>query len=85
MCTKRVTVTDLNVLDLVAQVCLRRQSEEATAEDGSGPARYADHEAAGLGADAGSLSMVVLADAWSSKRYVNKSFIFTASMLKADP
>ena len=39
----------------------------------------------GLGADAGSLSMVVLADAWSSKRYVNKSFIFTASMLKADP
>ena len=28
---KRVTVTDVDVLYLVAQVCLRRHSEEATA------------------------------------------------------
>ena len=44
---KRVTVTDVDVLYLVAQVCLRRRSEEATAEDGSRPARHSDGEAAG--------------------------------------
>ena len=44
---KRVTVTDVDVLYLVAQVCLRRHSEEATAENGSRPARHADGEAAG--------------------------------------
>ena len=44
---QRITVTDVNVLDLVAQVCLRCRSEEAAAEDGGGPARYADSEAEG--------------------------------------
>ena len=44
---KRVTVTDVDVLYLVAQVCLRRHSEEATTENGSQPARHADGEAAG--------------------------------------
>ena len=44
---QRITITDLNVLDLVAQVCLRCRSEEAAAEDGGGPARNADGEAAG--------------------------------------
>ena len=44
---QRITMTDLNVLDLVAQVCLRCRSEEAAAEDGGGPARNADGEAAG--------------------------------------
>ena len=56
---QRITVTDVNVLDLVAQVCLRCHSEEATAEDGGEPARHADGEAAGLV----NLSIVVLADA----------------------
>ena len=44
---KGVTVTDLNVLHLVAQVCLRRRSEEAAAEDAGGPAHDADRGAAG--------------------------------------
>ena len=44
---KRVTVTDVDVLYLVAQVCLRRRSEEATAEDGARPSRHVDDEAAG--------------------------------------
>ena len=44
---KLVTVTDDDVLYLVAQVCLRRRSEEATAEDGARPSRHVDDEAAG--------------------------------------
>ena len=43
----RITVTDVNVLYLVAQVCLRCRSEKAAAEDGGGSARHADGEAAG--------------------------------------
>ena len=40
-------VTDVDILDLIAQVCLRCRSEEAATEDGGGSARHADSEAAG--------------------------------------
>ena len=40
-------VADVDILDLIAQVCLQCQSEEAAAEDGGGSARHADGEAAG--------------------------------------
>ena len=40
-------VIDVDILDLVVQVCLRCRSEEAAAEDGGRSARHADGEAAG--------------------------------------
>ena len=40
-------VTDVDILDLIAQVCLRCRSEEAATEDGGGSASHADGEAAG--------------------------------------
>ena len=40
-------VIDVDILDLIVQVCLRCGSEEAAAEDGGRSARHADGEAAG--------------------------------------
>ena len=40
-------VIDVDILDLIVQVCLRCGSEEAATEDGGGSARHADGEAAG--------------------------------------
>ena len=40
-------IIDVDVLDLIVQVCLRCGSEEAATEDGGGSARHADGEAAG--------------------------------------
>ena len=40
-------IIDVDVLDLIVQVCLGCRSEEAATEDGGGSARHADGEAAG--------------------------------------
>ena len=42
-------------------------------------------ELRGLPGDVGNLSILVLADAWSSKRYVKNIFVFSSPLLKADP
>ena len=42
-------------------------------------------ELRGLPGDVGSLSILVLADAWSSERYVKNIIVFSSPLLKADP